>query len=69
MDDAKIKKFLRGEILADDEPCDGFLVEEGDGQGVWFQSFVENKDEGYGWTAEQVCFFSSRDRCWWIGRS
>lgn len=55
VDDEKIKKFLRGEILADGEQCDGFLVEEGDGQGVWFQSFVENKDPGYEWTAEQVC--------------
>lgn len=65
VDDAKVKKFLRGEILADGSECEGFLVEEGDGEGVWFQSFVENQDEGYGWTAEQVCVSCSwyRWRC------
>lgn len=65
--DARVKKFLRGEILADDSECEGFLVEDGDGLGVWFQSFVENKDEGYGWTAEQVWIFSLV--AGWVGRS
>lgn len=64
VDDAQAKKFLRGEILADGSECDGFVVEEGigqefgDGEGLWFQSFVQNKDPGYGWSAEQVCIFS-----------
>ena len=57
-DDPKIKKFLRGEILSDGSPAEGFLVEEpksdmlGEGEGLWLQTFVCNVDSG--WTAEQV---------------
>jgi len=51
---------LRGEILADGSETEGFLVEAlgeeyGDGEGLYIQNFVVNKDAGYGWTAEQVC--------------
>lgn len=60
-DDAKIKKFLQGEILADGSETEGFVVEElgeeiGEGEGLWVQNYVVNQDEGYGWSAEQVCF-------------
>lgn len=51
--DAKVQKFLRGEVLVDGSACDGFLVED-EGEGLYMQSFVVN-DEG-GWTAEQVSF-------------
>lgn len=55
--DAKIKKFLRGEILLDGSACDGFLIEEegaeyGEGEGLFAHSWVQN-DEAQ-WTAEQV---------------
>lgn len=61
VDDEKIRKFLRGEINEDGSESEGFIVEEGigqefgDGEGLWFQSYVVNQDEGYEWTAEQVC--------------
>lgn len=63
-DDAKVKRFLRGEILADGSETEGFLVEDlgeeyGDGEGLWIQSFVVNQDSGYGWTAEQVWGFET----------
>jgi hypothetical protein len=60
-DDPKIKQFLRGEILSDGSPAEGFLVEEpkndmlGEGEGLWLQSFVRNVDSG--WTAEQIWGF------------
>lgn len=59
-EDAKIKRFLQGEILADGSETEGFLVEElgeeiGEGEGLWVQNFVVNQDDGYGWSAEQVC--------------
>jgi len=63
LDDEKVRRFLRGEILQDGSDSEGFIVEEGigkefgDGEGLWFQSYVVNKDAGYGWTAEQVCPF------------
>jgi hypothetical protein len=61
-DDAKVGRFLRGEILADGSETEGFLVEAlgeeyGDGEGLYIQNFVVNKDAGYGWTAEQVWGF------------
>lgn len=61
VDDEKVRSFLRGEVLADGSDTEGFLVDEGvgqefgDGEGLWFQSYVENQDSGYEWTAEQVC--------------
>lgn len=58
--DAKVKKFLQGEILADGSEAEGFLVEDlgeeiGEGEGLWVQNYVVNQDDGYGWSAEQVC--------------
>lgn len=63
INDPKVKQFLRGEILIDGTPCEGFLVdnegeEYGEGEGLFLQSFVVNQDEGYGWTAEQVRIFA-----------
>lgn len=63
-DDVKVKRFLRGEILADGSESEGFQVEElgqelGDGEGLWLQNFVVNQDEGYGWTAEQIWGFET----------
>lgn len=64
VDDEKVRSFLRGEVLADGSETEGFLVDEGvgqefgDGEGLWFQSYVENQDSGYEWTAEQVCFLA-----------
>lgn len=61
-EDAKVRAFLRGEVLADGKPSKGFLVDEGvgegfgDGEGLFLQSWVVNQDSGYGWTAEQVGF-------------
>jgi hypothetical protein len=61
IDDDKIEKFLRGEILADGSECEGFLVDKleeegwGAGEGLWLQSWVESLDSS--WTAEQVYFF------------
>lgn len=60
--DEKVRRFLRGEILADGTEVEGFLVEEptgddlGEGEGLWLQSFVRNVDSG--WTAEQVSIVS-----------
>lgn len=60
--DEKVRKFLRGEILADGTEVEGFLVEEptgddlGEGEGLWLQSFVRSVDGG--WTAEQVSIIS-----------
>lgn len=64
IDDPKVKQFLRGEILIDGSPCEGFLVdsegeEYGEGEGLFLQSFVVNQDDGAGWTAEQVRIFDS----------
>ncbi|RHZ74721.1 hypothetical protein CDV55_109057 [Aspergillus turcosus] len=64
IDDPKVKQFLRGEILIDGSPCEGFLVdnegeEYGEGEGLFLQSFVVNQDEGYGWTAEQIWGFET----------
>lgn len=59
--DEKVVRFLKGEILADGTESNGFLVDEvtdkegieyGEGEGLWLQSWVRN--EGAGWTAEQV---------------
>lgn len=55
--DAKVQKFLRGEVLVDGSACDGFLVDDegaefGEGEGLYMQSFVVNRE--YDWTAEQV---------------
>ena len=58
----KIRKFLRGEILANGSPSSGWLVENpdseverlGEGEGVWMQNFTTSKNQG--WTNEQVCY-------------
>lgn len=62
IDDPKVKKFLRGEILADGSASEGFTVdnvgeEYGEGEGLWLQSFVVNQDSG--WTAEQIWGFET----------
>ncbi|PYH42072.1 uncharacterized protein BP01DRAFT_326013 [Aspergillus saccharolyticus JOP 1030-1] len=63
--DPKVVQFLNGEILADGKHSDGFLVETslgqefGEGEGLWFQSFVESLDNG--WTAEQIWGFEVID--------
>ncbi|KAJ0420071.1 hypothetical protein BJY00DRAFT_142245 [Aspergillus carlsbadensis] len=64
IDDDKIEKFLRGEILADGSECEGFLVDKleeeeewGAGEGLWLQSWVESLDSS--WTAEQVWGFET----------
>ncbi|PYI12364.1 hypothetical protein BO78DRAFT_301537 [Aspergillus sclerotiicarbonarius CBS 121057] len=59
-DEPLVFKFLKGEVLADGSECEGFLVEDmgeeyGEGEGIWYQSFVENLDSG--WTAEQIWGF------------
>ncbi|EAW24858.1 uncharacterized protein NFIA_103460 [Aspergillus fischeri NRRL 181] len=64
IDDPKVKQFLRGEILIDGSPCEGFLVdnegeEYGEGEGLFLQSFVVNQDDGAGWTAEQIWGFET----------
>ncbi|KAI5304656.1 hypothetical protein KEM56_006187 [Ascosphaera pollenicola] len=48
-----IQKFLRGEILADGKPTDGFVVDEQNNS--FLQSWVKSKDNG--WTAEQIWGF------------
>lgn len=63
-DDAKVQKFLRGEILADGSASDGFIIDNegeefGEGEGLFVQSFVESKDNG--WTAEQIWGFEIVD--------
>ncbi|PYH84494.1 hypothetical protein BO82DRAFT_352049 [Aspergillus uvarum CBS 121591] len=63
-EDPKVAQFLNGEILADGKAVDGFVVEDlgqefGDGEGLWFQSFVESLDNG--WTAEQIWGFEVID--------
>lgn len=55
--DARVQKFLRGEVLVDGSASDGFLIDDegaefGEGEGLFMQSFVVNDD--YNWTAEQV---------------
>lgn len=61
VDDNTVRRFLRGEILPDGTESEGFLVDEvkdvegvdlGEGEGIWVQNWVRNKDSG--WTAEQV---------------
>ncbi|KAK1142531.1 hypothetical protein N8T08_007505 [Aspergillus melleus] len=61
-DDETVKKFLRGEVLADGSTTEGFLVdaegeEYGEGEGLWLQSFVNNLNNG--WTAEQIWGFEN----------
>ncbi|KAJ5295985.1 hypothetical protein PENANT_c001G01202 [Penicillium antarcticum] len=51
--DAKIGKFLRGEILVDGSKSEGFSGETG--EGAFVQSFVRNDKAG--WCAEQVWGF------------
>ncbi|KAJ5659692.1 hypothetical protein N7507_006143 [Penicillium longicatenatum] len=58
--DAKVQKFLRGEIQLDGSPSEGFVVDDegtefGEGEGLWVQSYVVNQEVG--WTAEQVWGF------------
>ncbi|OJJ49304.1 hypothetical protein ASPZODRAFT_61361 [Penicilliopsis zonata CBS 506.65] len=60
VDEAKIQKFLRGEILLDGSEGSGFLADDagedlGQGQGLFLQTWVVNQDAG--WTAEQVWGF------------
>ncbi|KAL2860862.1 uncharacterized protein BJX67DRAFT_367845 [Aspergillus lucknowensis] len=61
LDDEKIGKFLRGEILADGSESEGFLVDKvegegwGAGEGLFLQSYVESLDSS--WTAEQIWGF------------
>ena len=60
--DAKVQKFLRGEIQLDGSASEGFAVDDegaefGEGEGLWVQSFVVNQEVG--WTAEQVCHLES----------
>ncbi|KAL4910595.1 hypothetical protein BDW74DRAFT_141444 [Aspergillus multicolor] len=60
--DEKIGRFLRGEILADGSEVEGFLVDAvgegfGEGEGLWLQSWVESVDST--WTAEQVWGFET----------
>ncbi|KAL3476399.1 hypothetical protein BJX99DRAFT_228070 [Aspergillus californicus] len=64
LEDEKIGKFLRGEILGDGKECEGFVVDGGsvgegcgEGSGLWMQSFVQSIDST--WTAEQVWGFES----------
>ncbi|OJJ40447.1 hypothetical protein ASPWEDRAFT_33843 [Aspergillus wentii DTO 134E9] len=66
IDDEKVRKFLRGEVLPDGSASEGYVVEElgeehGEGEGLWLQSFVQNTDSGYGWTAEQIWGFEVID--------
>lgn len=68
-DDETVKKFLRGEVLADGSETEGFLVEAegeeyGEGEGLWLQSFVSNLDSG--WTAEQVFSFPPFGSLIWV---
>ncbi|KAJ6189663.1 hypothetical protein N7519_004571 [Penicillium mononematosum] len=56
-EDAKVQKFLTGEILIDGSKSEGFLAEEG--EAVFLQSFVKNTENG--WTAEQVWGFETVD--------
>lgn len=58
--DAKVQRFLRGEVLLDGSAAEGFVVDDegaefGEGEGLWMQSFVVNEQNG--WTAEQVRYF------------
>lgn len=58
-DDEKVKKFLKGEVLADGTDTEGFVAdnvgeEYGEGESLFLQSFVQNLDNNGGWTAEQV---------------
>ncbi|KAL2820229.1 hypothetical protein BDW59DRAFT_117814 [Aspergillus cavernicola] len=62
LQDEKIGKFLRGEILADGGACEGFTIDPvgegfGEGEGLWLQSYVESLDSS--WTAEQVWGFEA----------
>lgn len=63
-DKEKVARFLKGEILADGSEVEGFVLDPvqdkegvsyGEGEGLWLQSWVRNEE--YGWSAEQVCFF------------
>lgn len=64
--DAKVQRFLRGEVLVDGSASEGFLVDEegaefGEGEGLYLQSWVVNEESG--WTAEQVCINVTGTRC------
>jgi len=64
--DAKVQRFLRGEVLIDGSASEGFLVDEegaefGEGEGLYLQSWVVNEESG--WTAEQVCINITGTRC------
>ncbi|KNG90406.1 hypothetical protein ANOM_001040 [Aspergillus nomiae NRRL 13137] len=65
-DDEDVKKFLKGEILADGKDTEGFVAdnvgeEYGEGEGLFLQSFVQNLDSNGGWTAEQIWGFELID--------
>ncbi|EPS33669.1 hypothetical protein POX_a01335 [Penicillium oxalicum] len=58
--DARVQRFLRGEVLLDGSAAEGFVVDDegaefGEGEGLWMQSFVVNEESG--WTAEQIWGF------------
>ncbi|KAF3388966.1 hypothetical protein F1880_004231 [Penicillium rolfsii] len=62
--DAKIQRFLRGEVLLNGAATEGFVVDDegaefGEGEGLWMQSFVVNQEKG--WTAEQIWGFEIID--------
>ncbi|KAJ5168158.1 uncharacterized protein N7482_003752 [Penicillium canariense] len=62
--DARVQRFLRGEVLLDGSAAEGFLVDDegaefGEGEGLWMQSFVVNDEKG--WTAEQIWGFELVD--------
>ncbi|KAH8695656.1 hypothetical protein BGW36DRAFT_398820 [Talaromyces proteolyticus] len=50
-----VKKFLIGEVLEDGTPCEGFLVENPQEEGIWVQLYACSHKAG--WTAEQVWGF------------
>ncbi|KAJ5544660.1 hypothetical protein N7535_006947 [Penicillium sp. DV-2018c] len=56
-EDAKVQKFLTGEVLADGSKSDGFVGEEG--EGAFLQTLSRNLESG--WTAEQVWGFEIVD--------
>ncbi|CEO60043.1 hypothetical protein PMG11_04686 [Penicillium brasilianum] len=62
--DAKVQRFLRGEVLLDGSAAEGYVVDDegaefGEGEGLWLQSFVVNEQNG--WTAEQIWGFEVID--------
>ncbi|KAL4808164.1 hypothetical protein BDV18DRAFT_158276 [Aspergillus unguis] len=62
VDEERVKKFLRGEVLEDETKTEWAGGKDG---GSWIHTVLRNMDDGVGWTSEQVWGFEviNGERC------